>query len=281
MKIGLFVYATELGCPIVDVGRLAEQYHLESVFVCEHSHVPAPPRAYLDPEGRVLPPHYSHLFDPLITLAALAGTTTSLVLGTAVCIAAQRDPITTAKEVATLDQVSMGRVEFGVGTGWSAAEARAHGVEPGRQHRALAENVSLIRALWTSDSVSLPFLADADPIATWPRPYQQPHPPVLIAGNGPRVFERVEAYGDGWLVTHRHSDLASACDALRKLRDRTGKAYPASMVAGADDPALLAHYAALGINRALLAVRPGTREQTEERIAAIAQLAAAVQDRAP
>jgi probable F420-dependent oxidoreductase len=270
VEIGLFVYATELGCPITEVGALGENYQFESLFVCEHSHVPAPPAPYLDPGGKTLPVYYSHLFDPLITLAALASATTTLTLGTAICIAAQRDPITTAKEIATLDHVSRGRIEFGVGTGWSHDESRAHGVDPGAVFATLRSNVMLMRQLWTRDSVELPGTPQAGPIAQWPRPYRQPHPPVLIAGNGPRILQRVEEFGDGWLVTYRHPDLLSACAELRALRERTGKPYPVTMVAGWGDPEILAGYAALGIDRALVAVLPGTLAETEDRIAAIA-----------
>jgi probable F420-dependent oxidoreductase len=272
MKFGLFVYATDLGCPIADIGVLGEKYRLESLFVCEHSHVPAPPTPYVDPDGRVLPKYYSHLFDPLIALAALAGSTTNIVLGTATCIAAQRDPITTAKAIATLDQVSRGRLEFGVGTGWNQDESRAHGVDPGTVFRTLREKVLLMRELWTSDSVDLPFLEDVGPIAQWPHPYRHPHPPVLVAGNGPRILERVEEYGDGWLPTYKHPNLADASRSLRDLRDRTGKPYPATIIAGSDDLKEIDEYASFGIDRVLLAVRPGTREETEDRVAAIADL---------
>jgi probable F420-dependent oxidoreductase len=271
VKLGLFVYATELGCQITEVGQLAEQYHLESLFVCEHSHVPAPPTPYVDPNGNVLPVYYSHIFDPLITLAALAGTTSTLILGTATCIVAQRDPITTAKEVATLDQLSLGRIEFGAGTGWSHDESRGHGVDPNALFTTLRQKLLLMRQLWTSDNVDLPDVPGLGPIAQWPRPYRQPHPPVLVAGNGPRILARVEEFGDGWLLTYRHPDMASGCAELRALRQRTGRPYPATIVAGDPDAKVLTRYSALGIDRALLAVTPGTREETEERIAAIAE----------
>jgi probable F420-dependent oxidoreductase len=274
MRLGLFVYATELGCPITEIGQLAEQYHVESLFVCEHSHVPAPPTPYVDPGGKVLPVYYSHLFDPLITLAALAGTTSTLILGTATCIAGQRDPITTAKEVATLDHLSGGRIEFGAGTGWSHDESRAHGVDPNALFATLGQKLLLMRQLWTSDSVDLPHAPGLGPIAQWPRPYRQPHPPVLVAGNGPRILGRVEEFGDGWLLTYRHPDLAAGCAELQTLRERTGRAFPATIVAGYPDAEALTGYAALGLDRALLAVAPGTREQTEERIAAVAELRA-------
>jgi probable F420-dependent oxidoreductase len=274
VNIGLFVYATDLGCPITEIGALAEQYDFESLFVCEHSHVPAPPTEYEDPNGQVLPGYYRHLFDPLITLAALAGTTQNLVLGTACCVAAQRDPITTAKEVATLDQISRGRIEFGAGAGWNHDESRGHGVAPDAVIGALRQNLLLMRQLWTTDSVELPHRPGLGPVAQWPRPYQQPHPPVLVAGNGPHVLNRVEEFGDGWLPSVRHPDLASGCAQLRALRSRTGQPYPATIVAGHGGLQALAGYSALGIDRALLAVTPGTREQTEERIAAIAALRA-------
>lgn len=281
MKIGLFVYATDLGCPLTDVGELGEKYQFESLFVCEHSHVPAPPAAYTDPGGKVLPDYYSHLFDPLIALAALSCTTRAMKLGTATCIAAQRDPITTAKEVATLDHLSRGRIEFGAGTGWSHDESRAHGVDPRILFATLREKLLLMRQLWTSESVELPQVPDAGPIAQWPRPFQRPHPPVLVAGNGPRILDRVEEFGDGWLTTYRHDSLPSACADLRALRERTGKPYPATIVAGWGDAATLSGYASLGIDRALVAVMPGTREQTEERLAAIAVLRERVNDAAP
>lgn len=273
VKIGLFVYATELGVPIIEIGALAEQHRIESLFVCEHSHVPAPPTPYVDPDGKVLPDYYCHLFDPLIAIAALAGTTSELLLGTATCITAQRDPITTAKAVATIDQISRGRVVLGVGTGWNHDESRAHGVDPARRFAVLRDKMLVIRDLWTKDSVDLPFAPELGPVAMWPRPFQTPHPPVLVAGNGPKILSRVEEFGDGWLVTYKHPDLDSACAELRDMRQRTGKPFPATIIAGSDDLPRLANYARLGIDRALLAVRPGSYDEIAHRISTIAHIA--------
>jgi probable F420-dependent oxidoreductase len=267
MKVGLFLYATADGVHAPDVGKLAEDYELESLFVCEHSHVPSGPDPYADPDGRPLPAYYSRLFDPIVTLGAIATCTSQLLLGTAVCLVAQRDPITTAKAVATLDQLSRGRMQFGVGAGWNLEEARAHGVDPRARFRVLRDKMLLIRDLWTKEAVELPGLGR---IAQWPRPFQRPHPPVLVAGNGPAVFDRVAEFGTGWLVTHRHPDLPTACRELDRQRQLSGRRLPATIVAQSDDVEQLRHYAQLGIDRALLPVRPAGYDDTVARIRQLA-----------
>ena len=270
MKVGVFLYATDLGWPPIEIARAAENRGIESLFLCEHSHVPAPPEVYRDPAGRALPEYYSRLHDPLISLAAMAVATSTLILGTAVCVIAQRDPVTTAKEVATLDHAAGGRLELGVGAGWSDAELRGHGVAPADRFPTFARNLATMRSLWTSDSVTLAGDPGA-PIAMWPRPLQRPHPPVLVGGNGPHVLHRVEALGDGWLMTGSHPDLGGALTGLRALEERLGRHLPTTVVGLAGEADELDRYADLGINRVLLTVRPGPREAIEKRLDRIAQ----------
>ena len=143
---------------------------------------------------------YKSMFDPFVSLAAAAAVTENLKVGTAIALIPQRDPIHTAKEVATLDQISNGRVVLGIGGGWNEEEMEAHGTDPSTRFRLMREKVEAIKTLWTEEVAEYHGRhVDIPPTWQWPKPVQDPHPPILVGGAGPNVLNRVVSYGDGWM----------------------------------------------------------------------------------
>jgi len=199
MKHGLAIFATDEGISPAELARFAEAKGFESLFFPEHTHIPGA-RTSAAPRGGELPREYSHTLDPFVALMAAAQATSELRVGTGICLIVERDPITTAKTVATLDFLSGGRFLFGVGAGWNLEEMRNHGTDPERRFALMRERVEAMKAIWTNDQASYRGeFVEFEGIWAWPKPAQKPHPPVMIAGNGPRAINRVLAYGDEWL----------------------------------------------------------------------------------
>ena len=203
------------------LARLVQEHGQESLFFAEHTHIPAS-RESPWPGGAELPRKYSHTYDLFVALTAAAVSTSSLRIGSGICLVVERDPITTAKEVASLDHLSGGRFEFGVGAGWNREEMANHGTDPRTRMRLMAERVAAMKAIWTEDEASYAGeFVSFERIWSWPKPAQRPHPPVLIGGNGPTVLERVLAYGDAWLPNYgRGGDLIARATELRQRADR-------------------------------------------------------------
>jgi probable F420-dependent oxidoreductase len=201
MKHGVAMFPIHDGIGPPDLARAAEERGFESLFFPEHTHIPASRESHFDPAGGELPRAYWNTLDPFVALTAAAGVTRELRLATGICLVAQRDPITTAKSVASLDVLSGGRFLFGIGAGWNREEMRNHGTDPDRRFRRMRENVQAMREIWTHDEASFAGeWTSFERIWAWPKPIQQPHPPILIGGAGPRVEDRVMAYGDEWLA---------------------------------------------------------------------------------
>ncbi|MXY71693.1 MAG: LLM class F420-dependent oxidoreductase [Dehalococcoidia bacterium] len=197
MKFGLTYWPTHYNASVVTVAREAERLGFESLFIPEHSHIPVDTDFPLAPEVPML---YKSMFDPFVSLAAAAAVTENLRVGTAIALIPQRDPIHTAKEIATLDQISGGRVVLGIGAGWNEEEMEAHGTDPSTRFRLMRERVEAIKTLWTQEVAEYHGRhVDIPPTWQWPKPVQDPHPPILVGGAGPNVLNRVVNYGDGWL----------------------------------------------------------------------------------
>ena len=200
MKFGLSIFITDDGIAPDELATLAEERGFESLFFPEHSHIPASRESHFDPESGELPEEYRRTLDPFLALTAAAGVTERLRLGTGICLVIQRDPIQTAKEVATLDLLSGGRFLFGVGGGWNREEMANHGTDPRRRFALLGERVRAMKEIWTHDEASFDGeFVSFDRIWSYPKPVQRPHPPVLVGGTGPTVLDRVLAWGDEWL----------------------------------------------------------------------------------
>ena len=183
----------------VEFACAAEERGFESVFFPDHTHTPVGGASGW-PSGAGVPEYYRTVMDPLVVLGAVAAATTSIRLGTAVCLVAQRDPIILAKQIATLDQLSRGRVVFGVGAGWNDEEMHNHGTDPSHRFTLLRERIEAMTVIWTQEEATYSGkLVHFAPLWSWPKPVQRPRPPVLLGGSGPRVLDRVTAYADGWI----------------------------------------------------------------------------------
>jgi probable F420-dependent oxidoreductase len=244
---GVAIFPTHNATSPADMARLAEERGLESLFFPEHTHIPAS-RESPWPDGGELPRKYAHTLDLFVAVTAAVTATSRLRVGSGICLLVERDPITTAKEVASVDFLSGGRFQFGVGAGWNREEMANHGTDPRRRMAILRERVEAMKAIWTQDEASYAGEHVAfDRIWSWPKPAQRPHPPVLVGGNGPGVLDRVLAFGDAWFPNHADGIVDRAAQ-LRAHADRP----VALMVMGVPaDAKVLEAYAAAGFKRAV------------------------------
>jgi probable F420-dependent oxidoreductase len=264
VRFGLAIFPT-LDTPRPDeLARMAEERGFESLWFPEHTHIPAS-RATPYPAGGELPPEYSRTLDPFVALTAAAAATTTLRLGTGICLVVERDPIVTAKEVASLDQLSDGRFEFGVGLGWNREEMANHGTDPRTRTRLMTERVEAMRAIWTQDEASYHGeFVDFERIWSWPKPRQQPHPPILVGGNGPTVLDRVLRFGDAWMPNVIDDDALLA--QIAELRERAGRPVPVTLNAAPRRPERLARYLEAGVDRAIFYLPQRDRDALEQRL---------------
>ena len=199
MLFGAYMFATDYAIRPDDLAGCLEERGFESMWVPEHTHIPASRRSPW-PGGPDLPQEYWHTYDPFLALTAAAGATTNLRLGTGICLMVERDPITTAKEIATLDQLSGGRFIFGVGGGWNAEEMGDHGTAFKLRWRLLRERILAMKEIWTSEEAEYHGeFVDFGKMWAFPKPVQTPHPPIIMGGDGPTTFDRVIEYCDGWM----------------------------------------------------------------------------------
>lgn len=271
MKHGLAIFATDEGIRPDELARLAEERGFESLFFPDHTHIPAA-RSSASPRGGELPREYSHTLDPFVALMSAAAATRELRLGTGICLLVERDPITTAKTVATLDYLSGGRALFGVGAGWNVEEMENHGTNPKRRFALLKERVEAMKAIWTQDEASYDGeFVKFDRICSWPKPQQQPHPPVLVAGNGPKVLDRVLAYGDEWLPEPEDG----LTNRMRELQERARSAgrEPVPITVYGAKPEDVQSYAEAGAHRCVYWLPPrggaDSAKRVEELVTAI------------
>ncbi len=224
MKFGVYCFPTDYSMPIDELAVALEDRGFESFFVPEHTHIPTSRRSPW-PGGAKLPREYSCTLDPFIGLAMAAAATKSLRIGTGICLLTERDPIVTAKEVATLDLVSKGRFEFGIGAGWNAEEMENHGTVFDTRFRVMVDRAKAMQAIWTQDEASYDGeFIKFDPIWSWPKPVQKPHPPILLGGETKYTLRRVVDFCDGWFPRLRGGDPKPAMERLRQAADEGGRA---------------------------------------------------------
>jgi probable F420-dependent oxidoreductase len=248
MDIGVAIFPTHDSIAPADVARLAEERGHESLFFPEHSHIPAS-RESPYPGGSELPRRYAHTYDLFVAITAALTATNRLRVGSGICLVIQRDPIVTAKEVASVDFLSGGRFEFGVGAGWNREEMANHGTDPRRRMAILRERVEAMKAIWTTDEASFEGEhVKFDRIWSWPKPAQRPHPPVLIGGNGPGVLNRVLAFGDAWFPNYAPQGILDRVEDLRARADRPVRLMVMGVPA---DARVLDTYAQAGFERAV------------------------------
>ncbi len=226
MKIGVYFFSTAYAMPIDELARALEERGFSSLFLPEHTHIPTSRRSPW-PTGGELPREYSNTLDPFVALATAAAATKNLRVGTGICLVSQRDPIITAKSVATLDLVSGGRVDFAMGAGWNAEEMENHGTVFEERFKVLEDRAKAIKTIWTEDEASHdgPFVK-FDPIWCWPKPVQKPHPPMLLGGETKYTLKRVVDFCDSWFPRPRgFQDPQARMVEFRQVADEAGRDF--------------------------------------------------------
>jgi probable F420-dependent oxidoreductase len=261
MKLGVVTYNTEYGIRPDDVARAAEERGFESIWYPEHTHIPVSRRTPF-PLGGELPEQYKHFMDQLTSMTAGAIATRTIKIGAGICLLAQHDAILTAKAVATIDQLSRGRVLFGVGGGWNVEEMANHGADFAQRWKLLRERVAAMKAIWTQEQASFHGeLVRFDPIWCWPKPVQKPHPPVFLGAVSKAGLLRVVEQYDGWiLVDPMNGTLERALAELEALcaeRGRDRRSVAVTVFTPVDfEAGLLERYAAAGADRVVCFLPP-------------------------
>ena len=209
VRFGLMIFPTDYAVDPVVLGKEAEAFGFESLFFPEHTHIPISRKSPW-PGGDELPKHYWHAHDPLVALTAVATATRDLKLGTGIALVTERDPILMAKQVASLDFLSKGRVLLGVGAGWNAEEMKNHGVDFSSRWKVLRERVLAMKEIWENEEAQFHGdFVNFDPIWSYPKPAQKNGPPVLLGASSKYVFKRIAEYGDGWFPLYQDAKRAS------------------------------------------------------------------------
>jgi probable F420-dependent oxidoreductase len=223
-QFALSMFSTDYAIQPIELAQESEQRGFESLWFPEHTHIPASRRTPW-PGGGDLPKEYWHTHDPFVALGAAAAATKKLKLGTGVCLVIERDPITLAKEVASLDMISGGRVLFGIGAGWNVEEMANHGADAKRKWNIVKEKILAMREIWSKEAAEFHGeFVNFDPIWSFPKPVQPGGPPVLLGSQSKRVFERAAEYCDGWLpINFPRYDFAGGVKQLREAEKKTGR----------------------------------------------------------
>ncbi|HEX7787808.1 MAG TPA: LLM class F420-dependent oxidoreductase [Methylomirabilota bacterium] len=257
MDLGGAIFFTDYSIGPVALGRALEERGFESLWAPEHSHIPLS-RASAFPAGGEVPKKYYDVMDPFVTLAVAAAATSRLRVATGVCLVVQRDPIQTAKAVASIDQISGGRFLFGIGAGWNAEEMADHGTEFSSRFRLMRERVEAMKAIWTQSKPAYAGeLVRFPPMMTWPKPHQKPHPPVIVGGAFPYGARRAIAYGDGWVPHARrpaYRDVLALLPEFRKMAVEAGRdpaSLPITIFGVAEDADAIARYRDAGVARVI------------------------------
>ena len=263
MDFGVGYFPTHDGMSPGDVARLVEERGQEALFFAEHTHIPASRQSPYP--GGDLPPKYWHCYDLFVALTAAAAATTRLRVGSGICLVIERDPITTAKEVASIDHLSGGRLEFGVGAGWNREEIRNHGTDPRTRMDLLRERVEAMTEIWTRDEASYRGkYVNFERIWSYPKPAQRPRPPVLVGGSGPTVLDRVLAFGDGWFPNYG----PGVVERVAQLRARAQRAVEVQVISVPADPRVLERLHEAGVRRAVHWLPSGPRSRVERDLCA-------------
>ncbi|HMD63808.1 MAG TPA: LLM class F420-dependent oxidoreductase [Stellaceae bacterium] len=279
MRVGVFYFPADYGINIAELARALEERGFASLYVPEHTHIPTSRRSPF-PGGGELPKKYSHTHDPFVGLSFAAAATKKLLVGTGICLIPERDPIVTAKCVASLDQLSGGRFIFGVGGGWNVEEMENHGARYETRFKLMRERILAMKALWTQEEASFHGeFVNFDPVWSWPKPAQRPHPPILLGGESDYTLRRIIEYCDGWIPRPVGDFTAKgAIERLRRMAESKGrdpKSLMISVFRAPAEKAVLAGYREAGIDEALLEIPDLSRDEILKLLDRYAPLAAA------
>lgn len=264
MDIGAFIFATGYTIAVDELARELEARGFESLFVPEHTHIPVSRKSPF-PGGGDLPRQYWHTHDPFVSLSFAAAATQRLKLGTGICLIPQRDPIVTAKSVASLDMLSGGRFLLGMGGGWNVEEMEDHGAEYRTRFKLLRERVLAMKALWADEEAEFHGeFVDFDPCWAYPKPVQKPHPPLLLGGETDHTLRRVVEFCDGWFPRGRGGfDAAAGVARLRRIADEAGRdmsGLSISVFGARPDRRAMDEYREAGVTRAIIGLPSDSRD---------------------
>ncbi len=275
MDFGVCMFPTHYSISPAELARAVEERGFECLLFPEHTHIPSSRKSPW-PGGRELPKEYIHNLDLFVSLSAAATATRTLKVGSGICLVIERDPILLAKEVASLDFLSGGRVLFGIGGGWNREEMENHGTDFARRWRVLRERVEAMKAIWTQEAASYAGeFVRFEAIWSWPKPAQKPHPPVLVGGDGARTLERVVRYGDEWMPIPRGDfPLAERVKRLDELAAKAGRGrIPVSLFGAPADPKRLERFRREGARRCVFFLPSAGREEALPKLDELAGLA--------
>jgi probable F420-dependent oxidoreductase len=270
------MFCTDYSMTPAELGPELEQRGFESFWAPEHSHIPLSRKSPWG-GGPELPKRYYDVIDPFVGLATAAMTTKTLKLGTGVCLIIQRDVLQLAKEVATLDLLSGGRFLFGIGAGWNREEMADHGTDPKTRIALMAERVDILKTIWTQTKPAYDGKFQSfEPMMTWPKPVQKPHPPILVGGAFPHAANRAIAYGDGWIpLGGRGADILEQLPRVRQMAAEAGRepdSLSISVFGAAMDADELKQYRDAGVERVVFSLESEKADTVQPVLDKIADL---------
>ena len=255
MKHGVVIFQDDFAMRPDEAARAAEARGFESIFFIDHTHIPTR-RTTPYPLASELPKDYYHNHDLFVAMSYAAAATQRIKVGSGICLVIERDPFTLAKEVASLDFLSNGRVLFGIGAGWNREEMEDHGTDFRTRWKLLRERIEAMKAIWKDDEAEYHGeLVNFDKVWSWPKPVQKPHPPILLGGHGDKAFDRVIRYCDGWMpltwVDHNIiPEIAELHERARKA-GRDPQTISVTVFGAKPDATQLAEYEQAGVERVL------------------------------
>jgi len=278
MHFGILMFAADYAMRPDELAIAAAARGFESIFFPEHTHIPVSRKSPY-PGGGELPKEYSHTHDLFVSLTAAAAVTKKIKVGAGICLIIERDPITTAKEVASIDVLSNGRLLFGIGGGWNAEEMENHGTVFKTRWTLLRERVLAMKEIWTKDEAEFHGeLVNFDKIWSWPKPVQRPHPPILMGGDTPKARQRVVDFCDGWIPIGFNPDaILSGMKDIAERAHAAGKKpedFSVSVFGAPADVGVLRKFAEAGVERVNFWVPPKPKDDVLPILDGYAKLAA-------
>jgi len=263
MDVGVLYFTTDYGMPVTELAKAMEDRGFESLWIPEHSHIPVSRKSQY-PAGGDLPKRYYDCMDPFLVIGAAAAATTTLKLATGICIVTQRDPIQTAKSVATVDQLSNGRFIFGTGVGWNKDEMENHGTNFKTRLSLSKEQIEAMREIWTKSKPEYHGkFVDFDPMMTWPKPVQEGGPPLLMGGGWPHAAMRAIDYGDGWMPNSVRPDyhILDKVPEWEAMKRQAGRDVPLTCCLVENDIDKWSRYQDAGAARIIVEVQPESADK--------------------